>query len=87
MAPTVEPISTAQTMTDKLHAKGYNMQAPANLDEERAGTIVQCVDGFQREGTLLAGYGIGNGAAIEPYPNDPPEGASDADCIVTIGTA
>ncbi len=78
---------TAQTMTDKLKAKGYNMQAPANLSDERAGTIVQCLDGFQREGTLLAGYGIGNGATIEPYPKDPPEGASDADCIVVIGTA
>jgi hypothetical protein len=78
---------TAQTMSDKLHAKGYNMQPPANLSKERAGTIVQCVDGFQREGTLLAGYGIGNGATIQPYPKDPPEGASDADCIVIIGTA
>jgi hypothetical protein len=57
---------TAQTMTDKLHAKGYNMQAPANLSNERAGTIVQCVDGFQREGTRLAGYGIGNDATIQP---------------------
>jgi hypothetical protein len=78
---------TAQTMTDKLKGKGYNMQGPANLSDERAGTIVQCLGGFQREGTLLAGYGIGNGATIEPYPKDPPEGASEADCIVIIGTA
>jgi hypothetical protein len=77
----------AQTLTDQLKAKGYNMQAPANLTDERAGTIVQCVDGFSREGTLLAVYGIGNGATVQPYPKDPPEGASDADCIVTIGTA
>ena len=78
---------TAQTMTDKLKAQGYNMQTPANLSSERSGTVVECVEGFQREGTLLAGYGIGNGATIQPYPNDPPEGASDADCIVIIGTA
>ena len=78
---------TAQTMTDKLKAQGYNMQTPANLSSERSGTVVECVDGFKREGTLLAGYGIGNGATIQPYPKDPPEGASDADCIVIIGTA
>ena len=45
---------TAQTMTDKLKAPGYNMQTPANLKDQRAGTVVQCVDGFKREGTLLA---------------------------------
>jgi hypothetical protein len=78
---------TAQTLTDKLHTQGYNMQTPANLNSQRSGTVVECVDGFQREGTLLAGYGIGNGATIQPYPKDPPEGASDADCIVIIGTA
>jgi LytR cell envelope-related transcriptional attenuator len=78
---------TAQTMTDKLKAQGYNMQTPANLSSERSGTVVECIEGFQREGTLLAGYGIGNGATIQPYPKDPPEGASDADCIVIIGTA
>ena len=78
---------TAQTMTDKLHAQGYNMQTPANLSDERAGTVVQCIEGFEREGTLLAGYGVGGGATIQPYPKDPPEGASDADCFVVIGTA
>jgi hypothetical protein len=79
---------TAQTLTDKLRAQGYNMQTPANLSGgTHTGTVVQCVPGFQREGTLLAGFGIGNGATIQPYPKDPPSGASDADCIVTIGTA
>jgi hypothetical protein len=78
---------TAQTMTDKLRTQGYNMQTPANLSSQRAGTVVECIDGFQREGTLLAAYGIGNGATIQPYPKAPPTGASDADCIVIIGTA
>ena len=78
---------TAQTMTDKLKALGYNMQAPANLKDLRAGTVVECIDGFKSEGTLLAGYGVANGATLQPYAKDPPEGASDADCIVIIGTA
>jgi hypothetical protein len=77
----------AQTLTDKLRAKGYNMQAPANLDKQRQGTVVQCVNGFEREGAVLAQFGVENGAVSEKYPADPPEGAADADCIVIIGTA
>ena len=77
----------AQTMTDQLKTSGYNMQTPANLGSERTGTTVSCVDGFKREGALLALYGVGNGAQVAAYPSDPPEGASDADCIVIIGTA
>ena len=76
----------AQTLTDQLRAKGYNMQAPETSDKERQGTAVQCVSGFEREGAVLALYGVGSGAKTEAYPSDPPEGASDADCIVIIGT-
>ena len=36
---------------------------------------------------MLALYGVGSGAKTEAYPSDPPEGASDADCIVVIGSA
>ncbi len=77
----------AQILTDQLKALGYNMQTPANLSSQRAGTAVECVDGFKTEGTLLALYGVGNGATFEAYPANPPAGASDADCIVIIGTA
>jgi hypothetical protein len=77
----------AQTLTDTLRAKGYNMQAPATLSDQRKGTVVECVSGFDKEGAALALYGIGNGAKPAAYPSDPPEGASDADCIVVIGNA
>jgi hypothetical protein len=77
----------AQTLTDQLRANGYNMQAPANLDKQRQGTVVECVAGFEREGAVLALYGVDNGAKAAAYPSDPPEGASDADCLVIIGTA
>jgi LytR cell envelope-related transcriptional attenuator len=77
----------AQILTDDLKTKGYNMQTPANLKTQRAGTVVECVDGFKTEGTLLALYGVDNGSTLEPYPSNPPAGASDADCIVIIGTA
>jgi hypothetical protein len=75
----------AQTLTDQLRAKGYNMQTPASLDKPRQGTVVECVPGFEREATTLALYGVDSGSTVEKYPDDPPEGASDADCIVVIG--
>ena len=77
----------AQTLTDNLRADGYNMQAPANLSNQRQGTVVECVAGFQKEGAALALYGVSNGAKPAAYPSDPPEGAADADCIVIIGAA
>jgi hypothetical protein len=77
----------AQILTDQLKSAGYNMQTPANLSSQRAGTVVECVKGFKREGALLALYGVPNGAQPQPYPSDPPAGASDADCLVIIGTA
>lgn len=77
----------AQILSDQLRTAGYNMQPPANLSKERAGTTVACVDGLKREATVLALYGVGNGAEAQAYPSDPPSGASDADCIVIIGNA
>jgi hypothetical protein len=77
----------AQTLTDTLRADGYNMQAPATLSNQRQGTVVECVAGFEAEGKVLQLYGVGQGATMAAYPSDPPEGASDADCIVVIGTA
>jgi hypothetical protein len=77
----------AQTLTDQLHAKGYNMQSPANLDKQRQGTVVECVSGFAREAQLLAYVGVDAGSTVEKYPDNPPAGASDADCIVVIGTS
>ena len=79
-------LGVAQTMTDTLKAKGYNMQTPATLDTKRSGTAVQCRAGFANEATALAAFGIGNGAVTEPFPKDPPAGAGDADCLVIIGT-
>jgi hypothetical protein len=76
----------AQILTDKLKAVGYNTQSPANLSSKRVGTVVECMKGFATEGTLLALYGIGEGATVQPYPSSPPAGASEADCIVIIGT-
>jgi hypothetical protein len=77
----------AGTLTDQLRALGYNMQDPANLAQQRQGTIVECVSGFSREAAVLRLYGVGPSSTVEPYPSNPPAGASGADCIVIIGTA
>jgi hypothetical protein len=77
----------AQILTDHLKAIGYDTQAPANLSSGRAGTVVECIKGFEADGTLLALYGVGGTATPQPYPSSPPAGASEADCIVVIGTA
>ena len=53
------------------------------LDADRVGVVA----GFEKEGSVLALYGVDNGAKTAAYPSDPPEGASDADCIVVIGNA
>ena len=76
----------AQTLTDTLAADGYNTQEPTTLDDPRQGTVVECVAGFEREAKVLSLYGV-PGSTVAEYPSDPPEGASDADCIVIIGTA
>jgi len=77
----------AGIVSDTLRNQNYNVQEPANLDNHRQGTVVECVAGFEREAQLLATAGVGDGATAQAYPSDPPEGASDADCIVVIGTA
>jgi hypothetical protein len=76
----------AQTLTDTLKADGYNTQEPQTLDDERQGTVVECVAGFEGEAKVLSLYGV-PGSTVAAYPSDPPEGASDADCLVIIGTA
>ena len=66
------------------------MQAPANLNDERArARWSQCRRrASSARARVLAVYGIGNGATVRGrIPTNPPEGASEADCIVIIGTA
>ena len=75
----------AQAMTDRLKAAGYNTLPPANLDKTRTGYVVTCRSGFENEGKLLAIYQVKNNATYEAFPNDPPEGSGDADCLVILG--
>jgi hypothetical protein len=74
----------AQTMTDTLRSKGYNMQAPATLDKQRQGTVIECRTGFERDGNVLAFLHVTG--KVEGFPSDPPEGADQADCLIILGT-
>ncbi len=75
----------AQATSDKLKGLGWVTVAPADYGSTRVGTGVQCVAGFEREAAALAANGLGNGAVVEAYPSTPPDGASDADCLVIEG--
>jgi hypothetical protein len=75
----------AQTMTDTLRGKGYNMQDPETLDKQRQGTVIQCRTGFKREGQVLSYLHV-PGSTVEGFPASPPNGADQADCLVVLGT-
>jgi hypothetical protein len=75
----------AGNMRDKLKSLGYNVIGTDNLKPERTGTTVQCRSGFDAEAAKLAGQGVANAAQVLPFPTNPPEGSSEADCIVILG--
>jgi hypothetical protein len=78
--------NAAQQLTEKLKSFDYTMLEPANLSETQRGTVVQCREGFEGDGVVIAAYGIGNGATATAFPPNPPSGSDDADCIVILGT-
>lgn len=75
----------AQAESDKLKALGWNTFEPADFGSTRTGTVVQCRGGYEVDANVLAVFGVGRGAVVEPYPSKPPEGASDVDCLVILG--
>jgi hypothetical protein len=75
----------AQAESDKLKALGWATVEPADYGSTRVGTSVQCRSGFEADATVLAVYGVGNGATVEAFPSSPPPGAGDADCLVILG--
>jgi LytR cell envelope-related transcriptional attenuator len=79
--------NAAQQLTEKLKSFSYTMLEPANLSETQKGTVVQCREGYEGDGQVIAGYGIGGSATATAFPPNPPAGSEDADCIVILGTA
>ena len=77
----------AQAESSKLKALGYVTLEPADYGSTRTGTAVQCRTGFELDANLLALFGVGQGAIVEPYPSTPPAGAGEVDCLVILGKA
>jgi hypothetical protein len=50
----------------------------------RQGTAVQCKPGFEAEAVTLS-KAVGAGTTVEPFPNPPPQGSANADCVVILG--
>jgi hypothetical protein len=78
--------NAGRSVSDKLKGLGYETLEPANYGSTRKGTAVQCRPGYEGDAKVLAFYGIGNGAVVEPFPSDPPSGSENANCIVIVGS-
>jgi hypothetical protein len=74
----------AAAKSDALGALGYQMVGLAN-GLARTGTAVQCRSGFEKEAVVLA-RNVGGTTTVEPFPNPPPTGSANADCVVVLGT-
>ena len=75
----------AQQISDKLKGSGFVTEDVSTLNTTRQGSVVQCRAGFETDGKVIAFYGVGNGATSEPFPDNPPDGSDNADCIVILG--
>jgi LytR cell envelope-related transcriptional attenuator len=74
----------AATEANKLRGLGYAIAGTGNAATQ-AGATVQCRTGFDKEAAALA-KAVGGGAAVSAFPDVPPAGAENADCLVTIGS-
>jgi Protein of unknown function (DUF2510)/LytR cell envelope-related transcriptional attenuator len=75
--------SAAGTKALALGRLGYNNAGLADAPV-RQGTAVQCKPGFEAEAITLS-KAVGSGTTVEPFPNPPPAGSTNADCVVVLG--
>jgi hypothetical protein len=73
----------AATKANELRGQGYAIAGTGNAPVQQ-GTQVLCREGFEAEADALATT-VGEGTSIAPFPDPPPEGGDQADCIVVIG--
>jgi len=74
----------AMNMANQLRTAGYNTLPASNDPIERTGVAVQCREGFDSEAAALT-LAVGQGATVEPFPDQPLPEAADADCLVLLG--
>jgi hypothetical protein len=73
----------AMNKANQLRTAGYNT-LPASNTLPRTGIAVQCREGFDNDAAVLAAA-VDPAATVEPFPDQEPEGAADADCLVLLG--
>ncbi len=73
----------AATKADALKALGYVVVGTGNATTQH-GSTAACKAGFDREAAKLA-QDAGPGTAVAAFPNSPPKGSTDADCVVVLG--
>jgi LytR cell envelope-related transcriptional attenuator len=74
---------SAGNKANQLRAAGYNI-LPASNTLPRTGIAVQCREGFDSDAAILAAA-TDPSATVEPFPDEPPPEAADADCLVLLG--
>jgi len=72
----------AATKANALRGLGYAIAGTGNAPVQ-TGTTVACNTGFEKEAQELV-KAVGS-ATVAAFPNPPPTGAENADCIVTLG--
>jgi Protein of unknown function (DUF2510)/LytR cell envelope-related transcriptional attenuator len=75
--------NAAGTKAFALGRLGYQSAGLADAPV-RQGTAVQCKPGFEAEAVTLS-KAVGAGTTVEPFPNPPPAGSTNADCVVVLG--
>jgi hypothetical protein len=75
--------NAAGTKALTLGRLGYQSAGLADAPV-RQGTAVQCKPGFEAEAVALS-KAVGPGTTVEPFPNPPPAGSTNADCVVVLG--
>jgi hypothetical protein len=75
---------SAQNKANQLRAAGYNTLPASNDPITRIGIAVQCREGFDNDAAILAAN-TDPSATVEPFPDEPPAEAADADCLVLLG--
>ena len=76
--------NAAGTKANELRGNGYAIAGTGNAPQQ-TGSTVACQSGFEKEADALA-KAAGAGFNVATYPNPPPSGAENADCIITLGT-
>lgn len=79
--------SVATLKSNALVAQGYQV-SPAGNAQLRSGSIVTCQPGFENEAARLSKDAGPPDIPVDPaFPNPPPAGAENVNCIVILGSA